>query len=127
VNQILEEAGWQRGPDGIRTKDGKKLKFVFQTSVNAPRQKTQGIIKHACQKAGIDLELKSVTAAVYFSSDAANPDTYAKFYSDLQMYQVNLPQPDPGYFMRQFVSWEVALGSFKRQQMAGPEYHALAQ
>jgi peptide/nickel transport system substrate-binding protein len=44
ANRLLEEAGWQRGPDGIRAKDGKKLKLVFQTSINAPRQKTQAIV-----------------------------------------------------------------------------------
>src|SRR6516165_10866161 len=53
ANQLLDEAGWQRGPDGVRAKDGKKLKLVFQTSINAPRQKTQAIVKQACQKAGI--------------------------------------------------------------------------
>ena len=40
--------------------------------------KTQAIVKQACQRAGIDIELKSVTASVYFSSDAANPDTARK-------------------------------------------------
>src|SRR5204862_975003 len=75
ANQVLDAAGWKRGADGFRAKDGKKLKFVFQTSINAPRQKCQQIIKQACQKAGIDMELKSVMASVYFSSDVANPDT----------------------------------------------------
>src|SRR6516225_8510390 len=75
ANRLLDEAGWKRGPDGIRSKDEKRLKFVFQTSINAPRQKTQAIIKQAFQRAGIDMELKSVTASVYFSSDVANPDT----------------------------------------------------
>ena len=73
ANQILDAAGWKRGADGIRAKDGKKLKFVFQTSINAPRQKTQAIVKQACQKAGIDLELKAVTASVFFSSDVGQP------------------------------------------------------
>jgi peptide/nickel transport system substrate-binding protein len=108
ANQVLDEAGWQRGPDGIRAKDGKKLKLVFQTSINAPRQKTQAIVKQACQKAGIDMELKSVTASVYFSSDVANPDTYGKFYADIQMFTTNLAAPDPEMFMRQFLSSEIA-------------------
>jgi peptide/nickel transport system substrate-binding protein len=108
ANQVLDEAGWQRGSDGIRTKDGKKLKLVFQTSINAPRQKTQAIVKQACQKAGIEVELKSVTASVYFSSDVANPDTYSKFYSDIQMYNTTMGAPDPGFFMRQFLSSEIA-------------------
>lgn len=108
ANRVLDAAGWKRGADGVRAKDGKKLKFVFQTSINAPRQKTQAIVKQACQKAGVDLELKSVTASVFFSSDVANPDTYTKFYCDLQMYTTTMPQPDPAVFMEQYLSWQVA-------------------
>ena len=108
ANQVLEAAGWKKGSDGIRAKDGKKLKFVYQTSINAPRQKTQAIVKQAAAKAGIELELKSVTASVYFSSDVANPDTYSHFYTDIQMYTTTMTQPDPEQFMRQFLTEEVA-------------------
>ena len=101
-----------------------KLNVVYQTSINAPRQKTQAIVKQACQKAGIEIEIKSVTASVFFSSDVANPDTYPHFYGDLQMFTTTMAQPDPGVFMRQFLSWEVAQ---QGQQMAGPQYHPLAQ
>ena len=108
-------AGWKKGPDGIRAKDGKKLKLVYQTSINTPRQKNQAIVKQACQKAGIDMELKSVTASVFFSSDVANPDTYTKFYCDIQMYTTTMTQPDPEVFMNQFTSWEVATKENKWQ------------
>jgi peptide/nickel transport system substrate-binding protein len=108
ANQILDAAGWKRGADGIRAKDGKKLKFVYQTSINAPRQKTQQIVKQACAKAGMDVELKSVTANVFFSSDPANLDTFPHFSTDLQMFTTTMTQPDPQRFMDQFVSWEVA-------------------
>src|SRR5215831_10097927 len=108
ANQILEAAGWKKGADGIRAKEGKQLRFVIQTSINAPRQKNQAIIKQACQKAGIEVELKSVVASVFFSSDTANPDTYSHFYCDVEMYTPNMLQPDPQRFMLQFVSWEAA-------------------
>jgi peptide/nickel transport system substrate-binding protein len=108
ANLILDAAGWRRGADGIRAKDGKRLRLVYQTSINAPRQKTQAIVKQACARAGIELELKSVVASVFFSSDAANPDTYAHFYADLQMYNVGMNAPDPQVFMAQFTSWEIA-------------------
>jgi peptide/nickel transport system substrate-binding protein len=112
---ILEKAGWKKGADGIREKDGKKLKYLYQTSINQPRQKTQAIVKQAAQKAGIDLELKSVTASVFFSSDVSNPDTYPHFYADLQMYNNGPQQPDPAVFLRQFCSWEVASKANKWQ------------
>lgn len=108
ANQILDQAGWVRGSDGIRAKDGVRLRFVFQTSVNSPRQRTQAIYKQAAQRAGIDLELKSVVASVFFSSDVANPDTYIKFWADMQMYTTTMPQADPQRFMNQYVSWEMA-------------------
>jgi peptide/nickel transport system substrate-binding protein len=108
ANEVLDAAGWARGRDGIRAKDGVRLRFVYQTSVNAPRQRTQAIYKQAAQRAGIDLELKSVTASVFFSSDVANPDTYTKLYADMQMYTTTMPQADPERFMNQYVSWEVS-------------------
>jgi peptide/nickel transport system substrate-binding protein len=108
ANQVLDAAGWKRGGDGIREKDGRRLKMVYQTSINAPRQKTQQIIKQAAAKAGIDLELKSVVASVFFSSDPANQDTYSHFYTDMQMYNTTMGAPDPQYFMNQFTSWEVS-------------------
>jgi peptide/nickel transport system substrate-binding protein len=108
ANQILEAAGWKKGSDGIRAKDGVRLKVVYQTSINAPRQKNQAIVKQAAAKAGIDAEIKAVTASVYFSSDAANPDTYTHFYTDIQMYTTTMTMPDPELFMNQFTSWEVA-------------------
>jgi len=112
---LLEAAGWKRGGDAIRSKDGKRLKMLYQTSINAPRQKNQQIVKQAAAKAGIELELKSVTASVFFSSDPANPDTYPHFYSDIQMYNNGPNAPDPQYFMNQFVSWEVASKANKWQ------------
>ena len=108
ANEVLDAAGWARGRDGIRAKDGVRLRFVYQTSVNAPRQRTQAVYKQAAQRAGIDLELKSVTASVFFSSDVANPDTYTKLYADMQMYTTTMPQADPERFMNQYVSWEVS-------------------
>ncbi len=124
---ILEAAGWKKGGDGVREKGGKKLKLLYQTSVNQPRQKTQAIVKQACQKAGIDIELKAVTGAVFFSSDVANPDTYTKLYSDLQMFTTTMNAPDPEIFMNQYCSWEFATKANKWQgrnstRWSNPEY-----
>ena len=93
ANATLENAGWKRGPDGIRAKDGRKLKFLFQTATNAPRQKAQAIIKQACQKSGIELELKTVVASAFFSTDLGNPDTYTTFFADLQMTAPTCARP----------------------------------
>ena len=106
--QVLEAAGWKKGTDGIRAKGNVKLKFVFQTSVSQPRQKCQAIFKDACTKAGIDLELKSIVPAVFFGSDAANPDTYQKFWADMQMFTTTMGSPDPQIFMEQFTTGQLS-------------------
>lgn len=108
AEKLLDDAGWKKGSDGIRAKDGRKLKFVYQTSINAPRQKTQAIVKQAAQKAGIEIEIKSIPATVFFSSDVANPDTYGKFYADIEMLTFSSTEADPLRWMNQYVSWEAA-------------------
>jgi peptide/nickel transport system substrate-binding protein len=126
ANEVLEAAGWKRGADGVRAKDGKKLQFVYQTSINEPRQKTQAIVKQACAKAGIAVELKSITASVYFSSDVSNLDTYKHFATDLQMYTFNPTSPDPQNLMRSFVSWEIAQKANKWQGLNVTHWHSEA-
>jgi peptide/nickel transport system substrate-binding protein len=108
AGQLLDAADWKRGPDGVRVKDGRRLKLLFQTSANAPRQKTQAIVKQACARAGIELELKSVVSSVFFGADAGNPDTARRFTADLQMFQLLMGGPDPQRFMESFASWQVA-------------------
>ena len=120
--KLLDDAGWKVGSDGIRAKDGKSLKLLYQTSINPPRQKTQAIVKQACQKAGIALELKSVVASVFFSSDVANPDTYSKFYADLEEFQIPMTQPDPALHMKRYISENVATKANKWQGQNFPRW-----
>jgi peptide/nickel transport system substrate-binding protein len=106
ANQILEQAGWMRGPDGIRAKDGKRLKLLFQAAANSTVQKIQAVIKQAAARAGIEIEVKAVPASVFFSADVNNPDANVRFLADLQTYTV-FTGLDPQFFMAQFVSWEI--------------------
>jgi peptide/nickel transport system substrate-binding protein len=103
ANALLDQAGWKRGAGGVREKNGRKMKFLFQTTTNAPRQKVQAIVKQSCQRAGWDVELKSVVASVFFSTDPGNNDTYLKFYADMQLF-TTAGNPDPELQMRNFTS-----------------------
>jgi peptide/nickel transport system substrate-binding protein len=107
ANKVLDDAGWKRGADGIRAKDGKRLKFLLVTSINPLRQKEQAIIKQGAAKAGMEMELKTVVASVFFGSDEANPDNIGHFSADLQMYAWQF-DVDPQPSLRVFPSWEVA-------------------
>ncbi|NRF65434.1 peptide ABC transporter substrate-binding protein [Aquincola sp. S2] len=105
---VLDAAGWKPGPDGVRAKDGKKLTLLFQGSVGAVGQKLQAVVKQAAQQAGIQMELKAVVPSVFFSSDIGNPDTYGKFYADMQTYNWTNTSPDPENLMQCFLSTQVA-------------------
>ncbi len=92
---LLDEAGWVPGGDGVREKDGVRLSMVFQTSVNAVRQDFQALIKQWWSEIGIETELKTVDASVFFGSDAGSPDTLQKFYADVEMYANNFEGNNP--------------------------------
>jgi peptide/nickel transport system substrate-binding protein len=106
ANQVLEQAGWSRGADGVRGKDGKRLKMVFQAAANATVQKVQAVIKQAASRTGIEMEIKAIPASVFFSSDVNNPDTNVRFLADLQTY-TSFTGLDPQFFMAQFLSTEL--------------------
>jgi peptide/nickel transport system substrate-binding protein len=118
---LLEEAGWRRSGSGVRTKDGKPLKVLFQTSVSPVRQKTQAIIKKDMESIGFEVELKSVISDVFFSNDAGNPDTLNHFTADLQMYNTG-PGPDPQTFWQLGLSTDVAQKANKFAGRNKPRY-----
>jgi len=105
ANQILDQAGYTRGSDGIRmTPSGVRMHVVYQTTINSLRQKEQDIVKAGWQQIGIETELKSVDASVFFSADAGNPDTNSKFYTDVEMFTSTFGSPFPLQYMKLFYS-----------------------
>ncbi len=99
---LLEEAGWTDSDgDGIRDKDGKKLSLVFQTSTNAVRQDFQALIKQWWNEIGVEVELRNIDSSVFFGGDPGSPDTFQKFYADLEMYANNFDGTDPESYLAQ--------------------------
>ena len=99
ANRILDDAGWVRGEDGVRAKDGVRLSILYQTSTNSVRQGTQALIKQMWEAIGIETELRNIDSAVFFGADPASPDTFQKFYADVQMYTNNFQGTDPEVYM----------------------------
>ena len=99
ANAELDKAGWAKGADGVRAKGGVKLKILYQTTVNPVRQKTQDIMKANWEKAGFQVELKSVPAGTFFTN--TSPDGANHFWSDVEMF-TNSGDPDPTSY---FVGW----------------------
>jgi peptide/nickel transport system substrate-binding protein len=100
ANKILDDAGYARGSDGIRsTKEGVRMKVLYQTSTNAVRQDFQALIKQWWEEIGIEVELRNISASVFFGGDPGSPDTFQKFYADVQMYANNFDGTDPEAYM----------------------------
>jgi peptide/nickel transport system substrate-binding protein len=60
ANQILDAAGWVRGSDGVRAKDGVKLAFTIGTTTgNKAREFTEQIIQEQLKKVGIKLTIEN--------------------------------------------------------------------
>jgi peptide/nickel transport system substrate-binding protein len=106
AGDLLEQAGFLRGPDGVRAKDGRRLRLLFQGAANSTVQKIQTVIKQSAARAGIEMEVKAIPASVFFAADVSNVDTNVRFHADLQTYTV-FTGLDPQLFMAQFVSWEI--------------------
>ncbi|WP_323769922.1 peptide ABC transporter substrate-binding protein [Antarctobacter sp.] len=85
--------------DGIREKDGVPLSIVYQTSVNAVRQDFQALIKDWWEQIGMEVELRSIDASVFFGGDAGSPDTFQKFYADVEMYANTFNGTDPQAYL----------------------------
>ena len=87
AKKLLDEAGWEEGSDGIRTKDGQKLELRFLTDADEPiEQNTAKFLGPWMEDIGIDLKAESTDVDtvserttkgdydMYFSAWSINPD-----------------------------------------------------
>ncbi len=97
---MLEAAGYvDSNGDGIREKDGVELRMLFQSSTNAVRQDFQALIKEWWAEIGVETELRNIDASVFFGGDPGSPDTFQKFYADVEMYANNFDGTDPQAYL----------------------------
>ena len=75
-----------------------RLSVLYQTSTNAVRQDTQALVKQWWEEIGIEVELRNIDASVFFGGDPSSPDTFQKFYADIEMYTNNFAGVDPEAF-----------------------------
>ncbi|MGZ9809735.1 peptide ABC transporter substrate-binding protein [Pseudoroseicyclus sp. H15] len=113
AKQMLEDAGYvDTDGDGVReTPDGEPMTILYQTSTNAVRQDFQALIKEWWEDLGLEVELRNVDSSVFFGGDPGSPDTFQRFYADVEMYANNFPGTDPeGY-----------LGAYTCDKIPSPE------
>jgi peptide/nickel transport system substrate-binding protein len=79
--------------DGTREVNGVELVVDYYTSTNAVRQDFQALVTEYWQEIGITAQTRNAEAGIFFGP-ATNPDSYLRFYADIQMYTF-VPLPDP--------------------------------
>ncbi|WP_055588502.1 ABC transporter substrate-binding protein [Peterkaempfera griseoplana] len=96
AEQLLEKAGWTKGPDGIRVKDGKKLVVkllgINNLVVNKPAYES---IQQDLKKIGVDLQLTVVPIPDYTAN-------VAKAKTDWNITAANRSRNDPAVLNLQY-------------------------
>ena len=133
ANKLLDDAGIvDTDGDGIREKDGVPLKVLYQTSTNSVRQGAQALIKQWWAEIGVETELRNISASVFFGGDPASPDTFQKFYADIEMYTNNFAGVDPEAYMASWICSDMPQPESQWQgnnvmRFCDPEYDALVK
>lgn len=100
ANALLDEAGAvDTDGDGIREFNGTPLVIKYQTSTNAVRQDFQALIQQWWREIGVETNLRNINASVFFGGDPGSPDTFQKFYSDVEMYANTFNGTDPQQYL----------------------------
>jgi peptide/nickel transport system substrate-binding protein len=70
AKKLLDDNGWVKGPDGVRTKEGQRLEFEYSTSVTgrSERLDVESIIQRDFRQIGIKLDIQNYTYGTFFGS-----------------------------------------------------------
>ena len=112
AKQLLDDAGWKAGADGIRMKDGQKLSLVVRTHSEDPdRKQLIQVLQSEFQNVGIDATTNTVE--------------FPAFFQDVQdgKYQVgvigwlNLQDPDRATFRQFTIDGSANYGKYRNDQV----------
>ncbi|TWH49372.1 peptide ABC transporter substrate-binding protein [Sporomusa sp. KB1] len=82
ARELLTQAGWTPGPDGIMTKENKKLAFALAIpNGNRQREQTAQKIVEQLKEVGITVEVRPVDTQLFFSDILKNRRFEAAIYA----------------------------------------------
>jgi peptide/nickel transport system substrate-binding protein len=95
ANELLDEAGWLKGADGFRYKNGQKLSLQIAGSAGvAVTEKLEVLIQRAWQSVGIDVSIKNYESSLYFANYATGGILQAGKYETAIYSWINGVDPD---------------------------------
>lgn len=87
ANQLLDDAGWTPGSDGIREKDGQKLSLTFNEALPQPRSReVVTLIQEQLAEIGVGVEI--------FSGDQVAQDEAARSLDTIQVFHSMVGRAD---------------------------------
>jgi peptide/nickel transport system substrate-binding protein len=95
AKQLLDDAGWKAGADGVREKDGIKLELKYGSTTREIRKDTQAVFQQQLKDVGIKVNLLNYESDVFFNGyDKQGPAASGQL--DLfEFSQVSTAFPDP--------------------------------
>ncbi|MEQ8655141.1 MAG: peptide ABC transporter substrate-binding protein [Kiloniellales bacterium] len=125
ANKILDEAGWVRGDDGIREKDGVRLAFSNSTTAgNHVREQMQQFVQQSFKEIGAEMTIENLPPAVMWG------DYWMLSQWDSVVVGINFttgPDPDTSdYFKSTAINAQGGSGQ-NTWQIQNPEIDALLE
>ncbi len=114
ARQLLDQAGWQPGADGIRSRNGLRLRLKLQGPTgDSLREQVEQVILDQWRAVGVEAYIENApTAALFGTWDSGGIARHGKF--DVLIYTTGLPIPDPqSQIETYFASWQIPLVSNK--------------
>lgn len=128
AKQLLEEAGWVAGDDGIREKDGVRLSFTHATtSGNQTRETIQALAQANWKDVGAEMVIANQPASKFFGN-FNDGGGWIDRISDMVGFTNGLPSSDPN--LRPFWHTEAIPtvddpGGFNHSGFSNPDLDAL--
>lgn len=94
ANRLLDAAGWVRGPDGVRAKDGRRLELVLQMRPRTVYPWIAERLGAAWQHVGVGLRTRSL-ALMFIHGDPDSSAAFERFEADLALVMARDAGPDP--------------------------------
>ncbi|MBA2446608.1 MAG: peptide ABC transporter substrate-binding protein, partial [Chloroflexi bacterium] len=91
AQQLLGEAGWKPGADGIMEKDGKRMSFGFMVDKGNPTREQMALaLQQDWKKIGVDIQIDVQEFNVYLRRGNARPGDY----DTRTGWRITAPDPD---------------------------------
>lgn len=114
ARQLLDEAGWRVGSDGIRTKDGQRLRLVYLATLTPLNEELALVLQAQLRDVGIDLELQLVDGNAFWGLSTQDIfDIYRLDYGYTTVHDIlnnyfhssRMPSPNRGGFVSERLDW----------------------